>query len=78
MVYKYPHARKFFANLASTHSAEEMQGLLVAGVEFPELGIVKIEAEHPPPGLDNFVARLDERLPSNWDILCLLNNTSRR
>lgn len=42
MLYKYPHARNFFANLASTHSVEEIEELLIAGVEFLNLGMVKI------------------------------------
>lgn len=38
------------------------------GVEFSDLVMVKIEAEHPVPGLDNLLARLEERRPSNWDV----------
>lgn len=34
---------------------EEMQELLFPGVQFPDLGITKIEVEHPLPGLDNLV-----------------------
>lgn len=62
MVYKYPRAWKFLA----------IQELMVVGLEYPDLGIVKIEAEHPVLGLDNLVSRLDERRPSNWDILTSL------
>lgn len=51
---------------------EETQKLLVAGVEFVNLGMVKIEAEHLVPDVDNLVARLDERCLSNWDILASL------
>lgn len=35
-----------------THTPGELQDLLDAGVEFPELGMVKIEVEHLVPGLD--------------------------
>lgn len=45
-----------------------MGEILVVGIEFSDLGMVKIEAEHPIPGFNNLVARLDERCPSNWDI----------
>lgn len=45
-----------------------MQELLVASVEFPDLRMVKIKAEHPIPSFNNLVARLDEQRPSNWDI----------
>lgn len=55
MVYKYPRARKFFDNLLSRHSVEEMPELLVVGVELPNFEMVKIEAEHPMPGLDNLL-----------------------
>lgn len=47
MVYKYPHGPKFFASLASTHSVEEKHELLVVGIEFPDLAMLKIEVEHP-------------------------------
>lgn len=29
---------------------------------------MKIEVEHPVPGLDNLVVRLEKQRPSNWDI----------
>lgn len=45
-----------------------MQELLVIGVEFSDLGMVKIEVEHPVPDLDNLLGRLDEQRPSNWEI----------
>lgn len=47
MVYKYPRAPKFFASLGSTHSVEEKHELLVVGIEFPDLAMLKIEVEHP-------------------------------
>lgn len=52
VAYKHPQARRFIADLMTTHTLGELQDLLVAGVEFPELGMVKIEAEHPIPGLE--------------------------
>lgn len=64
MVYKYPCV-KFFDSLLSTHSVEEMNKLLVARVEFPDLRLVKIDAEHPMLDFDNLLARLEERHPSN-------------
>lgn len=45
MIYKYLRARKFFAKLAATHSNGEVQELLAAGIELPDLGMVKIEAD---------------------------------
>lgn len=57
---------------------EEIWELLVAGVKFPNLGMVTIEVEHPVPSFDNLVAKLDEWRPSNWDTPHLLNNILRR
>lgn len=37
------------------HSLEETHELLVVGVEFRDLGLVKIEAEHPMPDFDNLL-----------------------
>lgn len=54
MPYKYPRARKIFTDLVATHSMEEIRELLVVGIEFPDLGIVKIEAEHPVPSFKKF------------------------
>lgn len=48
---------------------EEMQELLVVGVEFSDLGMEKMKAEHPVPRLDNLLTRLEERHPSNYDVL---------
>lgn len=44
-----------------------MQELLVAGVEFPDLGMVKLEVEHPVPDLELSCPARRAR-PSNWDI----------
>lgn len=60
-----------------------MQELLVTCVEFLDLGMVWIEVEHPGPGLDNLIARLEEQRSSNWDIPALQGalqklSTSRR
>lgn len=41
-----------------------MLELLVAGVEFPDLGTAKIEVEHTVFGFDNLVATLKEQHPS--------------
>lgn len=61
MVYYYHRAREFFDNLSSMHTAEEMHELLVVGVDFLDLGMVTVEAEHLVPGLDNLLTRLEER-----------------
>lgn len=45
-----------------------MHELLAMGVEFPDLGLVKIEADHTIPGFDNLLFQLEERHPSNWRI----------
>lgn len=45
-----------------------MHELLLVGLEFPNLGMVKIEQDHPIPYVDNLVARLNERLSSNWHV----------
>lgn len=46
-----------------------MHELLVVDVGFSDLGIVKIEVEHHVPGLDNLLTLLEERRPSNQDVL---------
>lgn len=66
--YKYPRARKFFESLQSSHSVKEMHELMTVGVEFSDLGMVKIEADHPIPGVDTLIARLNQWLLSNWDV----------
>lgn len=52
MSYKYSEARRFLVDLMTTHTPRELEDLLATGVKFPELGMVKIEAKHPVPGLD--------------------------
>lgn len=47
MTFKYPKARMFLEDLAAAHSAVEVQDLLTVGMNFPDLGMVKIEPEHP-------------------------------
>lgn len=51
-----------------SHSVKEMHELLAEGVEFPDLGMVNIERDHPITGVDSLTARLNEQHPSNWDI----------
>lgn len=45
-----------------------MHELLAVGVEFPDLGMVKIEPDHPAPDVDSLIARLNDRHSSNWDV----------
>lgn len=66
--YKYPQARRFIADLMTTHTPEELQDLLADGLEFPELGMVKIEVEHPVPGLDQLHATLEARRSTRFDL----------
>lgn len=49
----------------TTHTPRELQDLLAA---FPELGIVKIEAEHPVPGLDRPRVTLEARRSTRFDV----------
>lgn len=53
----------------TTHTLGELQDLLTAGVEFSELGMVKTEAEHPVPGLDQLCISLEMRRFSRLDVL---------
>lgn len=50
------------------HTPKELQKLLAAGVEFLELGMVKIEAEHPAPGLDQLCITLEARRSTRFDV----------
>lgn len=62
-VYKYTGAWKFFESLQSSHSIKEIHELLVAGLEFSNLRMVKIEADHPVHGVGSLIARLNKRRP---------------
>lgn len=42
-----------------------MPELLTPSLKFPDLRVVKIEADHPVPGFDSFVAKLDEQCLSS-------------
>lgn len=64
IAYKYPRSENFLP----THSVEEIKELLVAGLEFSDLRMVKLEAEQFVPGLSNLVPRLNDRCPINWNI----------
>lgn len=37
-------------------------------MDFPDLGIIKIRAEHPVPGLDRLITTLEERYSTHSDI----------
>lgn len=54
--------------LESPHSVKEMQELLAVGLEFPDLGMVKIEPDHPFPSVYSLISRLNERYLNNWDV----------
>lgn len=41
----------FFYDMSLTHTIEELQKLLVAGLDFLDSGMVKIEVDHLVPGL---------------------------
>lgn len=68
MIYKCHLACKFFNDMSSSHTIEELHELLVMGLEFPDLGIVKRKANHPVHGFDSLLARLEERWPRNCDV----------
>lgn len=68
----YKWSPQVFYDMSSSHTVEDLCGLLVAGLEFLDLGIEKIEADHPVHGFDILLARLEERRPSNWDVLASL------
>lgn len=50
----------------------ELQDLLAAGMEFPKLEMVKIEAEHPAPDLDQLHVTLEKQSSTRFDILASL------
>lgn len=54
--------------MSTSHLVEELHKLLVTGVEIPELGLVKIEADHSLPGVNILLTRLEEQNRSNWDV----------
>lgn len=41
MIYKYPRGHKFFHGISSWHIVEELGKLSIAGLEFPNLGVVR-------------------------------------
>lgn len=69
MIYKFTCARKFFKGLPSSHFVEGMHEHLAVGLKFLVLWLMKIEPNHPIPAFDSLLVRLEEQLPSNWDIL---------
>lgn len=68
-IYKYSRAREFYDSLQSFHSTKEMHEVLIVGLGFPDLGMVKIDPVHPIHGVDSLIARLNERHLGNWNIL---------
>lgn len=52
----------------TTHAPRELQDLLAASVVFPYLGMVKFEAEHSVPGLDQLRINLDKRRSTRSDV----------
>lgn len=77
-VYKYPKTRKHLYDLASTHSMDEIWELLVVALEFPDLRMVKIGAEHPVPSFYSLLARLDNDVRAAGRSLRLSNNILKR
>lgn len=51
-----------------THTPRELQDLLAASVEFPEMGMVKIETEHPVPSLDQLRITLENQISTRFDV----------
>lgn len=45
-----------------------MHDLLTVGMEFLELGMVKITTEHQVPSLDRLVAVLEDRQATSFDV----------
>lgn len=46
-----------------------MQDLLTIGMDFPKLGMIKIEGDDPVPGFDWLFVVLEEQLYTSFDIL---------
>lgn len=66
--YEYPRASKFSHDMSTSYSIEELRELLVTKVEFPDLELVKIEAHHIVPGVDSFLAWLEDQRSSNSNV----------
>lgn len=43
-------------------------------MEFPNLGMVKLESNHSVSDVDSLMDRLVELSPSIWDVFSFLNN----
>lgn len=52
----------------TTHVPKELQDPLIVGIDFPDLGMYKIEADHPMPSLNNLIVILEERYSSRFDV----------
>lgn len=76
-IFKYPCARAYYDTLHASNTPEEMHELLVVGLE-SDLGMVKIEPDHPTFGVDSLLARLGEQCTSNWDVPPSRSNILRR
>lgn len=68
MPYNYCRAQKVLIDLMITYSPEALQDLLATGIDFPSLGLYKIEAEHLVPSLDNLIIILEERCFTRFNI----------
>lgn len=71
MVYKYPRARKFFLDMSTLYSVKELLKLLVAGVQFPDLGLVKIEVNHLVSGVDSLLNSTGGATPGHLGCFCI-------
>lgn len=66
--FRYARARKFYSDLRSSYSQLEKNELLSPGLEFLNLGLVKLELEFSVPVLNILEAHLEEHSPSRWNI----------
>lgn len=72
MKYKHPHVGSFLRACCHCILLRDAR-VSGCGHEFLDLGLVKVEADLAILGFDSLLARLEERPPSNWDILASLD-----
>lgn len=62
--YKYPRAQTFYSQLQGSHSTNELADLFLAGLEFPNMELIKMETQHLVVRMGDLMARLEEHYPS--------------
>lgn len=70
-----PSSPQIFYDMSTSHLVGELRELLVEGLEFSNLGLVKREAGFPVPYFDSLLTRLEESTQATGMYMHLPSNT---